>query len=158
MVFFLGVSSAQEIETQQDTTVVKTAPLLDSTYFKKDIFSILQESGPAANKINIEQTNAMKDALNSHIAASSGRKISGYRVRIFFDNKQEARSYSLAAKSSFASSHPDIPSYWNYDNPYFKVTVGDFRTKSEAMILIQQIKDEFPSAFLVKQTINFPPL
>ena len=36
------------------------------------------------------------------------------------------------------------------------MTVGDFRTKSEAMELLERIKHEFPSAFVVKENISFP--
>ena len=52
----------------------------------------------------------------------------------------------------------DIPhrAYRSYANPYFKVTVGDFRTKSEAMALLERIKYEFPSAFVVKENISYP--
>ena len=40
---------------------------------------------------------------------------------------------------------------------FFKVRVGDFRTKSEAMELLLKIKIEFPTAFVLKETINYPP-
>ena len=43
-----------------------------------------------------------------------------------------------------------------YANPYFKVTVGDFRTRSEAVRLLERIKGSFPSAFVVKENIEFP--
>jgi hypothetical protein len=52
--------------------------------------------------------------------------------------------------------HKDIPAYRTYTNPYFKVTVGDFRTKSEAMELLSRIRSEFPSAFVVKENIEYP--
>ncbi|MFA6335472.1 MAG: hypothetical protein WCX48_07945 [Bacteroidales bacterium] len=154
---FFSITNAQEEVILQDTSIVKT-PLLDSAYFKKDIFLILHESGPYSNKINIEQTDDLKTAFNNHISLASNKRISGYRVRIFFDNSQSARVHSLGVKSSFSASYPDVPAYWTYDTPYFKVTVGDFRTKSEAMMLMKRIEPEFPSAFLVKETINFPPL
>jgi hypothetical protein len=34
--------------------------------------------------------------------------------------------------------------------------VGDFRTKSEAMELLSRIRYEFPSAFVVKESIEYP--
>lgn len=155
--FFFSVSNAQEVDTLQDTSIV-TAPLLDSAYFQKNIFSILESIGPRSNRINIEQSASVRDAFDKHIALSSNKKISGYRVRIFFDNKQDSRARSLGIKSSFTADHPDIHAYWTYDNPYFRVTVGDFRTKSEALMFMNQIKPDYPSAFLIKETINFPPL
>ena len=50
----------------------------------------------------------------------------------------------------------DVKAYRTYANPYFKVTVGDFRTRSEAMELLTRIKPLFPSAFIVKEPISFP--
>jgi hypothetical protein len=49
-----------------------------------------------------------------------------------------------------------VTAYRSYANPYFKVTVGDFRTRSEAMALLQRIRGEFPSAFVIKENIEFP--
>ncbi len=34
--------------------------------------------------------------------------------------------------------------------------VGDFRTKSEALEFLQQVKSTYPSAIVVKENINFP--
>ena len=56
----------------------------------------------------------------------------------------------------FESKYHDVKAYRTYANPYFKVTVGDFRTKSEAMDLLSRIKREFPTAFVVKESIEFP--
>ena len=77
-------------------------------------------------------------------------------MRIFFDNKQTARQESEAVLKRFESLHRDIKAYRTYANPYFKVTVGDFRTKSEAMEVLSRIKTEFPSAFVVKENIEYP--
>ena len=77
-------------------------------------------------------------------------------MRIFFDNSQSARTESEATLKAFEAGHHDISAYRSYVNPYFKVTVGDFRTKSEAMQLLQKIKWEFPAAFIVKENINYP--
>jgi len=153
-------SFSQEIETdQQDTTVVIVrAPLLDSTLLNKDVFAMVKEAGPARNKITIEQTSSIESALYRHIANSSGKKITGYRVRIFFDNKQDSRSRSEAVMGQFSSQYPEIRVYHTYNEPFFKVTVGDFRTKSEAMQLIKKLEGEYRSVFLVKETINYPSI
>ena len=36
------------------------------------------------------------------------------------------------------------------------MTVGDFRTRSEALELLERIKSEYPSAFILKENINYP--
>ena len=94
--------------------------------------------------------------MNAHMEGNSGRTLSGYRIRIFFDNKQSARVASEEALKKFESLFHDVVAYRSYANPYFKVTVGDFRTKSEAMSYLERIRREFPSAFVVKENIAFP--
>jgi hypothetical protein len=36
------------------------------------------------------------------------------------------------------------------------VTVGDFRTKDEALRLFNELKILYPSAFIIKENINYP--
>ena len=56
----------------------------------------------------------------------------------------------------FKGMFPGVAAYRTYSNPFFRVTVGDFRTKSEAMQLLLQVKGAFPTAFIVKETIGYP--
>ena len=153
---------AQEIVVPEgyqlvDSIVYRPAAAADSTLTGKSIYSILpsKEDGAAAD-VNVYQSSVMTKSMEGHISTNSQRTTSGYRVRIFFDNKQSARNESEAALKRFESLYHDVSAYRSYANPYFKVTVGDFRTKSEAMEHLERIKQDFPSAFVVKENINFP--
>ena len=116
----------------------------------KNIFNVLP------SEVNVRQSQQISNSMKAHVAGNSKRELSGYRVRIFFDNKQSARGESEATLNRFRSLYPEIRAYRIYTNPYFKVTVGDFRTKSEAMALLARIKGAFPSAFVVKENIGYP--
>ena len=56
----------------------------------------------------------------------------------------------------FQGAFPGYSAYRSFTSPHFKVTVGDFRTKSEAVQLLNRVKGMFPSAFIVKEQINYP--
>jgi hypothetical protein len=43
-----------------------------------------------------------------------------------------------------------------YISPNFRVRVGDFRTKNEALKLYREIKSNYPVAFIVADEIDFP--
>ena len=86
------------------------------------------------------------------------RRINGYRIRIYSGNSQDARRRCDEIAGGFAASHPDIPVYKSYSNPFFKVTVGDFRTRDEALLFAESISGRYPSAFLVREPINYPSL
>lgn len=130
---------------------------IDTTMVGKDIFSLLP-SRAKGDKADMEvyQSDSVAVNLKRHIESNPSRPINGYRVRIFFDNRQTARAESEETLKRFESMYHDVKAYRTYANPYFKVTVGDFRTRSEAMELLSRIKPLFPSAFIVKEPIRFP--
>jgi len=132
----------------------------DSTLLGRDVFDLLEESGPKKNHIVIVQSDATKEIVNEQILqnATSPLKIKGFRVRIFFDNKQSARGESTRIAAEFSEVSPGTAIYSDYDNPYFKVTVGDFRTKSDAMRFMNSIKALYPQAFITREYINYPVL
>lgn len=140
-----------------DSVVYRPVSAVDTTLAGKNIFVVLpsKETGADAD-VNVYQSPKIADSMKEHIASNSKRTISGYRVRIFFDNKQTARVESENTLKKFNGLFPDVMAYRIYANPYFKVTVGDFRTKSEAMALLTRIKGAFPSAFVVKENIGYP--
>lgn len=132
---------------------------VDSSLVGINIFSLLSQDGiNGSGTVVINQSNAVRNAMSRHIAANQNKKINGYRIRIFFDNSQLARINSESIANSFSSAYPGIGVYRGYDNPYFKVTVGDFRTRVDAMQFLQEIKNSYPSGFVVKDEINYPTL
>ena len=140
-----------------DSIVYRPVATVDTTLVGKDVFLLMptREMG-SASEVKINQTDAVRDAMRKQVAENEGRVLSGYRVRIFFDNKQTARVESEETLKRFESMYHDVVAYRTYANPYFKVTVGDFRTRSEAVKLLERIKGAFPSAFVVKENIEFP--
>ena len=164
LLIFVGVDlKAQEITTVPegyvlvDSVVYRPVATVDTTLVGKDVF-LLMPSREMGNKadVKINQTETVKEAMRRQVADNASRTLSGYRVRIFFDNKQTARVESEETLKKFESMYHDVVAYRTYANPYFKVTVGDFRTRSEAVKLLERIKGAFPSAFVVKENIAFP--
>ena len=79
--------------------------------------------------------------------------MSGYRVQLFFGAE---RKKANDIKSDFLEKHPDINAYLIYQQPNYKVRVGDFRTRLEAFNLFKKISADFSSAFIVKDEIKLP--
>ena len=146
----LGMSAAQNLGAQNfetvDSLVYTPTSGMDETLVGKNIF----------NEVNVHQSQAISKAMASKIEKNKTKKMTGYRVRIFFDNKQDSRGTSEAAMNRFKAAYPGYGAYRSFASPYFKVTVGDFRTKSEAMQMLQSVRADFPTALVVKENINYP--
>ena len=150
VLLFVSAASAQNNNGwyEADSLVFTPTAALDSSLVGKDVLGMISSE--------IHQSAQVKSGLATRIEKNASRKISGYRVRIFFDNKQTSRGDSEAALNRFHNMFPGVAAYRSFANPFFKVTVGDFRTRSEATKLLQQVKGTFPSAILIKENINFP--
>lgn len=160
-ILFLGSKSYSQTEVTTyplPDSLVSNVEILDSAYLGTNIFDILGHRSYAGGEVRLLQSHLVRDAVNNYIANASKRKIPGFRIRIFFDNKQNARVRSEELVVSFKEKYPGTGVYRTYDNPYFKVTVGDLRTRSDAEWLLRHLAIDYPAAFIVKENINFPPL
>ena len=140
-----------------DSIIYRTVSAVDTALVGKKIWNILpsRSAGDSVN-VSISQPSSVKAALDAQLVANPARSFSGYRIRVYFDNSQTSRTDSEAILKKFEKTWPGVPVYRTYANPYFKVTAGDFRTRSEAMALLVKLRNEFPRALLVKEKINYP--
>ena len=75
----------------------------------------------------------------------------GYRVQIYSGSNRKA-AYDTQAR--FQERYPEQRTYITYNNPYFKVHAGDYRTRLEAEKIMQQLKGSFTSLFIIPEKIN----
>lgn len=84
--------------------------------------------------------------------------IEGWRVEIFFEAGNNSKKLAMEAKAEFVEKYPEVPCYVLFQQPYYKVRVGDLRSKMEAEKLLKTIEVNYPNAFVVTDEINFPEL
>ena len=129
---------------------------VDSTLLGADIFSLINQTGSGTATVN--QSFELRSALSRHIVSNSNTPIQGYRVRIFFDSDRTARAKSEAIAASFSEQYPEVSVYRSHVSPYFKVTVGDFRTRADAQRFASRLTGSgaYQYVFVVKEQINYP--
>lgn len=120
---------------------------------KKNLPEILQN-------IDVEQDQMLDNMLSWHIENNKIiNKIDGYRVEIFFSSDLDAKEKALKIKEEFLEAYPTFNVqnvHVKYISPNFRVRVGDFRTKNEALKLYKEIKNKYRVAFIVADAIDFP--
>lgn len=119
-----------------------------------DILKVLTEE-EGNNQVSMEVDSLL--VANYYKLLTQNKKVSGipgYRIRIYSESGLGAREEQQRMRARFLSYHPGIDAYNKYDEPFFKVYVGDCRTKSEALILYDEIKDNFPNPIIVPDYIN----
>ncbi|RAJ10745.1 sporulation related protein [Chitinophaga skermanii] len=74
----------------------------------------------------------------------------GFRVQVINTTK---RNDANEAKARVMQAFPDVKTYLEYQSPYFKVRVGDFKTRDEATELRDKLSNMFPGGVFVIPTI-----
>ena len=68
------------------------------------------------------------------------------------------RQKASEVKLDFNSKYPGVPAYLTYQQPNFKVRVGDYRSRFEAQKFLKEIDGMFPSGFIVPEDVKLPPI
>ena len=119
------------------------------------IFTFGQERGKVEviKDSRIDTLIAKRFSLKGTAAVKSNASFSsnGYRVQIYSGSNRNA-AYDAQAK--FQNKYPEQRTYITYNEPYFKVHAGDYRTRLEAEKIMQQLKGNFTSLFIISEKIN----
>ena len=114
-------------------------PQSDTTFnSKREIISINQEG-----------INYLMGKYKTILKNKDG--VDGWRLQIKFTSKRED---ILPYQVKFTNLYPEIPAQITFDSPYYKLTVGNFRTKNEALKIKHEISNNFPGAHPVASLIN----
>ena len=97
---------------------------------------------------------AVRALMSKHIALGKTKNsMPGYRIQIFFGDKREDANL---VKSDFLKVYPNVGAYLVYQQPNFKIRVGDFKTRLLATEFLNEIQGKFPMAFLVQDNVKLP--
>ncbi len=123
--------------------------------------SIIKGDGSySEGRVTLNQDPAIDTLLTRHIIANRMHGgFDGFRIQIYNGSIRTAREEANEANSDFISEFPGIESYLDFAAPnFFKVRVGNYRTKRDAMHDFLMIKKKFPNAYIVPDIIKFPDL
>lgn len=143
-------------------TSAQSSPPVDSSEYISIVKKIEERSYVGEGTVRINQSNAITQMLDRNAEVNRhNQTLQGYRIRIYRDNQQQARYRSEQIEHKFKERYPEVGAYRSYTNPYFMVTVGDFRTVDEAIKFQGRLATdykEYANTYIIKEKIYFPPI
>jgi hypothetical protein len=114
----------------------------------------------SSGKLNIIEDSRIDTLLSRNLAANKIKNgMDGFRIQIFIGSDRNAREDAAKAKAKFINDFPGTESYDRFERPnWFKVRVGNYRTRHEATKALYEIRKVFRDAYIVEEVINFPDL
>ena len=114
-------------------------------------FAQTQEEEKPAARIQVNQSESIKNAFDRYVRAGVAEAKYVFRIRVYFSSDQDARATSEAISRSLKLSYPDNIIYRTYDSPNFTVKLGDFRNRDDANVVCKKLKVKYPSAYIIKE-------
>lgn len=137
LVFITGNLISQESETK--FTELK---------YMQDSLGMTESGG----NVIVYQDAKLHDLMFNYSKAYKRKPDKVFRVQIYFGIGREARFKAQNVQDKFEKNHPGVPTFLIFEEPHFKVKVGDFDTKLDAERLKNQLKKEYGTLFITEDT------
>lgn len=106
----------------------------------------------AQGQVNFHENAMVSNLMNRFLAYNMEHTtIPGWKIQIISTNDRREMD---EARSKFGYLFPGIPVVWKHVVPNYQVRVGAFRTKTELMDMMQDIRRSFPMSTPVIDNIE----
>ncbi|MBQ4231512.1 MAG: SPOR domain-containing protein [Salinivirgaceae bacterium] len=110
-----------------------------------------------SERIRVTGDIAVTRMVDKHVELNQRVKtIPGYRVQIASFSGTNSKTSAFTLRDRFMTDYPEVQAYVAFDEPNFKVKVGDFRTRLEAYAFLQQIIEVY-KGYIIKDNIYPEP-
>ncbi len=104
------------------------------------------------DKVSLESDMDLAFLLDAHLDKNMHCYYSqGFRIQVMNSSN---RSEVYEKKAEVYTTFNTHKGYIVYDQPYYKLRIGDFKTKLEARKFLEEVITEFSTAFIVKDEIK----
>ncbi len=131
----------------EKSLLLQTHKNLIMKLFKFVVFAILvfgisrsatAQTGKTKSSTSIQNLISKKREFNAKYGY-------GFRIQIYYGNEMEARKF----RNSFRRNFPKTKSYLKYEEPYWKVLVGNYKNKLQADRASIEFSEKFTGLIIV---------
>lgn len=104
------------------------------------------------DKVSLESDMDLTFLLDAHLDKNMHCDYSqGFRIQVMNSSNRSEVYEKKAEVYTIFNTHKG---YIVYDQPYYKLRIGDFKTKLEARKFLEEVITKFSTAFIVKDEIK----
>ena len=123
---------------------------------RKNIIDDLQSVKHGQGRVMVFEDNSIKGVLGRSMAPNgtvySGSdgghflKMRGFKVQAFSGNNQRTSKNEATSKQQLINqAYPEHETVVTFDSPFWRLRVGNFKSREEANEVLKQMKESFPS-------------
>ena len=117
----------------------------------KRMVEAVQESIEGQGAVTIHQEEGIDFLLDTQVEVNMRMAgVDGYRIQLYSGSGPEGKRQAMEIKGKLLDEFPDEAISTTYTAPFWRVRVGNYRHKHEALPLLNKLKEFFPNCYRVK--------
>ena len=107
-----------------------------------------------AQNVQVNTDPAVEQLVRTWVAQNRANpRMEGWRIQIMSSTD---RQLVEAVKTQFLSLYSEMTADWVHEKPYYKLRVGAFLTRQEALSTLILLKDTYPDAYPTRDSNIHP--
>jgi len=105
--------------------------------------------------IYIVQDAALNNLINKN--ASLSKEVThtpGFRIQVYFSSDRAARQEAERIKKDLKTKYSNLAVYIEYKAPFWKVKLGNYKTRNEALRMKNELTGSFPNLWIIKEMVK----
>ncbi len=160
MLFLSGCIRQSRVSSRSNPYQEDLSKLRTHYPFSEEKLLVAATSGTAADGASDNALPEQSATVNARLDAiletlyeqnKAIRFMSGYRVLLYVGN---TRAEADGAKSFVYRNFPDLSPYVTFEQPTYRVKIGDFMTRVEAEQVLESVKLQYTTAVIVPDKIE----
>ncbi|MEM9990592.1 MAG: SPOR domain-containing protein [Bacteroidota bacterium] len=99
-------------------------------------------------QVTINEVGAIPQMMERYAEINKAiTRLDGWRIQV---TATTDRAKMLDEQQRFQYRYPNISIDWTHERPYYKVRAGAFASRLEALRLLSVVRNDYPSAYPVK--------
>lgn len=116
-----------------------------------NLASVLQERIEGEGIVTIYDEEGIEDLVDIQVEVNKRMGgVDGYRIQLYSGSGPAGKKGALQIKGKFLNNFPGYDTDLSFTSPFWRVRVGNYRHKHEALPLLSELRDLFPNCYIVK--------
>jgi hypothetical protein len=106
----------------------------------------VQSRAGGEGQVTVRQSQAIDQLMRHYVQTNRSQSgVEGFRIQLYSGTGAQARQAAQDVRTRVMGSFPDEKVMVEYNEPIWRVRVGSFRHRHEALPLLRRLKTNFPS-------------
>lgn len=133
--------------------------VFSTTMHSQNLIEEVQTLNEGEGIVTIHQEKGIDYLMQTMVKQNARQNgVDGYQIQLYSGSGPRGKRQAMEVKTKLLEELPDANINTTYNPPFWRVRVGNYRHKHEALPLLNKLKNYFPNCYIVKGRVRMEDL